>query len=158
MKFNDAVWGAVLVVFAGLLHLHVRGFPAIPGQQVGPNALPEALALGLGVCGVLLFWRGLRSLSAGARWVELPAWFGSPPQVLGFAVLVAVNALYLLGAERLGFILVGVVYLAALMMVLRVRPLRAVWVAVLMTLLIHYVFYKLLRVPLPWGMLQRVAW
>ena len=26
------------------------------------------------------------------------------------------------------------------------------------TLIIHYVFYKLLRVPLPWGLLQGVAW
>jgi putative tricarboxylic transport membrane protein len=30
--------------------------------------------------------------------------------------------------------------------------------AIVVTLLIHYVFYKLLRVPLPWGLLQKVAW
>ena len=44
------------------------------------------------------------------------------------------------------------------MSVLRVRPLRALWVGALMTLLIHYAFYKLLKVPLPWGWLQPVAW
>ena len=31
-------------------------------------------------------------------------------------------------------------------------------VALVMTLLIHYAFYKLLRVPLPWGVLQPFAW
>jgi len=30
--------------------------------------------------------------------------------------------------------------------------------AVAMTLGIHYAFYKLLKVPLPWGLLQGVAW
>jgi putative tricarboxylic transport membrane protein len=25
-------------------------------------------------------------------------------------------------------------------------------------LVIHYAFYKLLRVPLPWGVLQGIAW
>jgi putative tricarboxylic transport membrane protein len=31
-------------------------------------------------------------------------------------------------------------------------------VAFLMALAIHYAFYKLLRVPLPWGVLQGIAW
>lgn len=158
MKFNDAVWGAALLVFAGLLLWHVQGFPAMTGQRVGPAVMPGALAVGLGICGALLLLRGLRSRAAGVAWAELPAWFGSRPQVLGFAVLVAVNLFYLLAVQRVGFVLVGIVYLAALMAVLRVRLVRAVPIAVLMTLLIHYAFYKLLKVPLPWGWLQAVAW
>jgi putative tricarboxylic transport membrane protein len=78
--------------------------------------------------------------------------------VRALAVLVAVNLLYVLAADRLGFILTGVVYLAALMIALRVRPRRALGIAVAMTLIIHYGFYKLLKVPLPWGVLQPVAW
>jgi putative tricarboxylic transport membrane protein len=31
-------------------------------------------------------------------------------------------------------------------------------VAILATLLVHLVFYKFLRVPLPWGLLLPVAW
>jgi putative tricarboxylic transport membrane protein len=31
-------------------------------------------------------------------------------------------------------------------------------VAVAATLLIHTLFYKLLRVPLPWGVLEPVLW
>ena len=165
MKFNDAVWGAALLVFAGLLLVHVQGFPTIPGQKIGPSALPGALAVGLGICGALLFLRGLRERAeargggaAAPRWVELPEWFASPPQLLGFTVLVAVNALYLLAVQRLGFIVVGTIYLAALMGVLRVRLVRALPIAFVMTLVIHYAFYKLLKVPLPWGLLQGVAW
>ena len=160
MKLNDTVWGAVLLVCAGALFVHVQGFPAIPGQRVGPSALPGALAVGLGVCGAILLLRSLRAAARGQRvaWVELPGWFGSRPQVIGFVVLVAVNLLYLVGVERLGFIVTGTVYLAALMAVLRVRPLRALALGLVMTLLIHYAFYKLLKVPLPWGLLQPVAW
>ena len=162
MKFNDAVWGALLLLFAAVLAVHVRGFPAMPGQHVGPSVLPGALAAGLGICGAILFIGGLRQRAragdAPVAWVEWPEWFGSNPQVLGFSVLVAVNLLYLFGVQKLGFILTGVIYLTALMWALRVRFTRALPIAVVMTLLIHYAFYKLLKVPLPWGVLQPIAW
>ena len=73
-------------------------------------------------------------------------------------MLVAVNVFYLLAVDRLGFLLTGFLYLLALMWVLRVRWVVAIPVAVAMTLLIHYAFYKLLKVPLPWGVLTRYAW
>ena len=84
----------------------------------------------------------------------MPAWFASRPQVLAIGVLVGVNLLYLLAVDRLGFVITGAVYLWGLMAVLRVRASRAIPAAIVMTLLIHYCFYKLLRVPLPWGVLQ----
>ena len=161
MKFNDATWGAALLAFAAALLWHVQAFPNIPGQRVGPSAMPSALAVGLGLCGAILLVRGLRERAGsgrGAAWVALPAWFASRPQVIAFAVLVAVNLLYLFAVERIGFVIVGSIYLTALMAVLRVRLGRALLIGVVMTLLIHYAFYKLLKVPLPWGWLQPVAW
>ena len=50
------------------------------------------------------------------------------------------------------------VLLAALMWALRVPPLRALVIAVLSALVIHFAFYKLLHVPLPWGVLGGIAW
>ena len=38
-----------------------------------------------------------------------------------------------------------------------VRPATAALVAVVATLVIWYAFYKLLRVPLPWGVLTKFA-
>jgi putative tricarboxylic transport membrane protein len=141
VKIDDALWGAVLMLFSAVLLVHVQGFPTIPGQRVGPSALPSALAVGLFVCGALLAWKGWRARAAAGAcappWVERPEWFGARPQVIGFAVLVGVNVGYLLLVERLGFIVTGVAYLAALMAVLRVPALRAL---------------------LLWGMLQGVAW
>ena len=62
-------------------------------------------------------------------------------------------ALYVALSDRIGFLILGSLMLLALMLALRVRPVIALVVAVLATLLIHVAFYKGLRVPLPWGVL-----
>ena len=161
MKLNDALWGALLVLLGGALLVHVQGFPRIPGQKIGPGLFPGILGVGLAVCGVLLAVRGVRLRSAGgagAAWIQLPEWARAPRQRLGFAMLVAVNVLYLMVVDRLGFVLTGTIYLAALMWVLRVRAALILPIALVLTVAIHYAFYKLLRVPLPWGVLQPIAW
>ena len=61
--------------------------------------------------------------------------------------------LYVLAADRLGFIVTGIVMLATMLLTLRVGLLLAVVVAAVATFAIHIAFYKGLRVPLPWGLL-----
>jgi putative tricarboxylic transport membrane protein len=159
VKLGDAIWGALLLVLAGSLLWHVQGFPKMPGQHVGPAVLPGAIAVGLGVCGALLLVRGLRARAAASmRWFEPPVWIGSRPHVLALATLVGVNVFYLLAVQALGFVLTGTICLFVLMWALHVRPARALALAIVMTLVIHYGFYKLLKVPLPWGVLQPIAW
>jgi putative tricarboxylic transport membrane protein len=81
-----------------------------------------------------------------------------PRRVLAFVIAIGVNVFYILTVDFLGFIPVGTIYLAALFAVLGVRLRTAVPLALVVTLAIHYAFYKLLRVPLAWGLLQGVAW
>ena len=114
MKLNDAVWGALLLLFSAAVLFHVRNFPTIPGQNVGPAMFPSLLAAGLAVCGVLLVANGLKSRAQGgerARWAEVDGWTRSRRHVIAFFAVLGVNA-----------------------------------------------FYKLLKVPLPWGLLQGIAW
>ena len=159
MKIDDTVWGALLALFGAAVLAYVQRFPNIPGQNVGPGLFPGLVAVGLFATGVALLVRGLRARRAGpSRWAEAPAWLRSPPQVRAFAVLVGINLFYLLAVDRLGFLPVAVAYLFLLMWALEVRPLRAAVTAVLAALLIHTAFYKLLKVPLPWGVLQGIAW
>ena len=161
MKINDAVWGALFALLGAAILWHVQGFPRIPGQNVGPGLFPGALAVAMLVCGAILIATGLkarRSAGASFRWAVAPEWLRSGRHVVAFLVLVASNVFYLLVVDRLGFLLTAFVYLAALMWVLRVRLAVAVPVAFIMALAIHYAFYKLLRVPLPWGVLQGIAW
>jgi putative tricarboxylic transport membrane protein len=161
VKFNDAVWGALCVLFAGVLLIHVQSFPHIPGQNVGPGLFPGAIAIGIAVCGLILIVRGIRARLAhaeGSQWLWLPPWLKSGRHVLALAVGVGVNAFYLLAVDKLGFIFTGFIYLLAFMWVLRVRLVRTIPIALVMTLVIHYAFYKLLKVPLPWGVLTPYAW
>lgn len=161
MKVNDAVWGALLLLLSVAILVHVQSFPAMPGQKVGPALFPGTIAAGLAACALLLIARGLAARAkAGERapWVVFDDWVRSPRHLLGFALVVATNVFYILVVDRLGFIPTAVIYLTALLLAFGVRARNSLVIAVAMTLVIHYAFYKLLKVPLPWGLLTNWAW
>jgi putative tricarboxylic transport membrane protein len=161
MKINDAVWGAVLLLLAAVILVHVQSFPRIPGQNVGPALFPGLIAAGLAVCALMLVAKGLAAKMSGdsrQSWVTPDAWVRSPRHVLAFALVIAVNVFYILIVDRLGFIPTGVIYLSVLLLVFHVRKVWIVPLAIVVTLVIHYAFYKLLRVPLAWGLLEGIAW
>ena len=74
-----------------------------------------------------------------------------------FAAFVLGVVAYILWADDLGFLLLAPPILFAWLFALRVRPALAVTVAVVASLVIWFAFYKLLRVPLPWGVLKSYA-
>lgn len=155
MKLNDAVTGVLLLVLAAAVGWHIRGFPQMPGQKFGPALFPGIIAAGLAVCGALLVVRGARS---GEAPVRLAPWTGSPTLAANFLLVCGALAFYALAAETLGFLLTGTAILLALFVKLGVPALRGGVIAVIATLVIHLLFYKVLRVPLPWGLLQPIAW
>jgi putative tricarboxylic transport membrane protein len=126
----------------------------MPGQKFGPAWFPGLIAVGLIICGALLAAPAMRS---GAPLLELPAWIRSARPVVGVASVVAGLLFYVLAADKLGF------YLTALLIqVVWMRVLGASWrltlpVALIATVVIHLSFYKLLRIPLPWGIFERFA-
>ena len=160
MKANDAVWGALLLLFSVAVVVHVQAFPKIPGQQVGPALFPGLIAVGLGICGVLLVVKGLvaRRAADAEPWAALSEWTRVSRTVVAFFAVVAVNLFYVLLVDRLGFIPTGTIYLAVLFWAFGVPRGRIVPIALVVTLVIHYAFYKLLRVPLPWGVMQGMSW
>lgn len=157
MKFNDAVFGLLLLALGALVLVGVQGFPRIPGQQVGPALFPGLIAVGLCVGGLILMVRGWRERAA-VPWLVLQDWVRSPRHLLAFAVLIGSIVFYMLVSEQLGFLLSSSIILSTLLYVLRVSLVRALLTAVVATLLIHFAFYKLLRVPLPWGVLKNYTW
>ena len=156
MKLNDAVFGAIFVLLAAVVLVHVQKFPAIPGQQVGPALFPGLIAVGLGACGLLLIASGLRH-RASQPWFVAEPWTRSHKHVVAFLAIVVATLAYIWLADILGFLVVGALILFALFLLFGVRPGLAVIVAVAATLVIWYAFYKLLRVPLPWGFLTPYA-
>ena len=126
----------------------------MPGQKFGPAWFPGLIAVGLGVCGVLLIVSGWRQ---HAPWAQAPEWIRSPHARWGIAAVLGGLVLYTLAVDALGFHITGVVLLALWMRLLGASWRVAMVVAVIATVVIHFSFYKLLRVPLPWGVLERWA-
>jgi putative tricarboxylic transport membrane protein len=157
MKINDAIFGLVLAVLGGLVLFTVQSYPKIPGQQVGPALFPGLIAAGIFACGLILMVRGWRERKA-APWVTPGDWVRSPRHVAGFVLLVASVVFYIVAAQKLGFLLSAVLILTAMFYVLRVPLGRSLLIAVIASLVIHFMFYKLLRVPLPWGILVNHSW
>ena len=126
----------------------------MPGQRFGPAWFPGLVAVGLGICGLLLVYAGVRR---GAPWLALPDWMFRRRPAIGVAAVVGGLMFYIFAADTLGFHIVGIALLF-----LWTRLLGATWrtaatVAVLATLAIHLSFYKVLRIPLPWGLLESYA-
>jgi putative tricarboxylic transport membrane protein len=126
----------------------------MPGQKFGPAWFPGLVAAGLGLCGAALVFSGFRSRTP---WLRFPEWLDrARSRAAVFAVLFGV-LFYILAADKLGFFFSGIIIVA-----LWVRVLGASWrmttlTAVIAPLIIHLAFYKGLRVPLPWGVLERWA-
>jgi putative tricarboxylic transport membrane protein len=78
--------------------------------------------------------------------------------VFALAILLGSVILYILAGTALGFLPTAFVILVAMMAVLRVPLKRNLLIALVATLAVHFMFYKLLRVPLPWGVLTPFAW
>ena len=156
MKINDAVFGALLLVLGLAVLLHVQSFPKIPGQNVGPALFPGSVAGALVICALLLIVSGVRSRPQNA-WFEGPPWMRSPRHAGAFVAVVGSTIAYIVLANAVGFLIIAPVALFAMFIAFGVRRRTAVIVAIVGTLVIWYAFYKLLRVPLPWGVLERFA-
>ena len=126
----------------------------MPGQKFGPAWFPGLIAIGLMVCGVALVAQGLRTRAA---LLVVPDWIRSPRAVAGVASVIAGLVFYVLAADALGFYLTALLILVVWMRVLGASWRVALPVAGIATVVIHLSFYKALRIPLPWGILERFA-
>jgi putative tricarboxylic transport membrane protein len=124
-----------------------RAFPDVPGQKLGAAFLPMTVGVGLLLCALALVARSLRrdAYADSETRPEVEEHFGSAAVIVG-AVLA-----YIILSERFGFLFIAPLCLLAVFLALRVRWKTAVLCAIGGTLLVHLAFYKLLRVPLPWG-------
>jgi putative tricarboxylic transport membrane protein len=156
MKINDAIFGAIFAVLGAVVLVHVQGFPKIPGQQYGPGLFPGTIAAGFIVCGVLLIVSGIRD-RAGNPWLAAGAWMRSGHHVQAAALIVIGMVVYIVLADLVGFLILAPVLLFVWFLALGVRWTTAIVAAVLTTFVMWYAFYKLLRVPLPWGVLTKYA-
>ena len=157
MKIHDTLFGLFFLALGTLVLYAVKGFPNIPGQPVGPALFPSLIATGLCISGVMLVIKGLRN-QVKTAWFEWEDWVHSPRHVLALCVLLGSIVFYIAFANSFGFFATSFIILVALFKALRVAWRRTLIVSLVATFLVHFAFYKLLRVPLPWGVLTPWAW
>jgi putative tricarboxylic transport membrane protein len=124
----------------------------MPGQKFGPAWFPGLIAVGLILCG-----GGLLLRSQGQTWLVTPGWLRRTRPVLGVLSVLLGLLFYVIAADKLGFYLTALLLLTVWMRVLGAAWRLTIPVAIIATVVIHLSFYKLLRIPLPWGLFERYA-
>jgi putative tricarboxylic transport membrane protein len=149
VRTSDRRVGIGLALLGLAVFWSARAFPAVPGQKLGAGFLPTLVGLGLVLCAVALIVRSTRAAAyAGETAQPRSEHFGSSFVIIGSVIA------YILFAERIGFLLIAPVSLIAVFLALRVKWSHAILWAIGGTIVVHVAFYKLLRVPLPWGVFR----
>ena len=156
MKLHDILSGALLMLFGFGVAAYARTFPATSGPGIGPGTFPVLIALGISACGVVLIRSGWKQ--PRTRWVEFEDWVRRPRMALNGMLVIGALIFYALAVDTLGFFITGFVILVGLFAAFGVRWRWTLPVAIGVTLGLHFAFYTLLRVPLPWGWLEGLAW
>jgi putative tricarboxylic transport membrane protein len=163
MQLSDRVTGLFMVALGGLAAYGGSRLPPVPGQQIGPNVFPMVVGIGLVICGGMIalgVGRGyeeeaeadlakITGLDEAATAEAAHGWW------TGLRVLVPPGLLifYVLAVDKLGFLPTAALIVLTTAMALGARLLLAIPVALGAPLFVNMVFAKLLRVPLPSGLL-----
>lgn len=160
MRLSDKVTGLFIAALGCAAAYGGSLLPPVPGQEIGPNVFPIVIGLGLAACGAMI------ALGIGHKFeedadAELLAIEGPPPEpenkgrFSGLRVLIppALLIFYVVTVDRLGFILTAAIMCFVIAKTLGARLQLAIPVAVLAPIGAHLIFAKLLRVPLPDGIL-----
>ncbi len=143
---RDRIAGGALILLGAGMAIVARGFPSIGAMAYGPDLFPTIVGAGLMLSGLGVALEAAPDAPARAR---------SPVRHWG---LVAVAAAFALTLDPLGFHVAGGLAAAA-----AIRLFGGGWALALVlgavgTALLHALFYSVMRVPLPWGLLLPVAW
>ena len=161
MLISDKISGIALVGLGAAAAYGGSLLPPVPGQQVGPNVFPMVVGGGLVLCG------GLIALGVGSQLEQeaeaelaahtdhaTPAPVGSPLiRAIKTLLPPALLLMYVLVGERLGFVPTAFAIVLTVSLAMGARLKLALPLALIAPVVVHLVFLKLLRVPLPPGLL-----
>jgi putative tricarboxylic transport membrane protein len=156
MRLTDLPTGLALIAIGLAVAGYAQTFPPMPGQPVGPSLFPTIIGVGLALVGAALVLAGLRPRDA--PWFEIDAWARMPRAGARVVLVIVLLIAYALVVDRLGFLITGTLLLSTLLAAFGARRTIVVPLAIGVTIAIHACFYTLLGVPLPWGVLEAIAW
>ena len=158
MHLPDRVTGLFLVGLGAAAAYGGWQLPPVPGQPVGPNVFPLVIGTGLALCGLAIAFGIGHSFEEEEELIPVEGGQPTPPptgKLYGLRALLppALLLFYVVAADRLGFIITAALIVFATSTALGAKWKLSLPLAVLAPIGIHLIFSKLLRVPLPAGLL-----
>ena len=157
MRLPDRVTGSFLVALGVAAAYGGWLLPPVPGQPVGPNVFPLVIGTGLALCGVAIVLGIGHTFEEEEEIIPIESGQARPPTGKLYALRAllppALLLFYVATADRLGFIITAGLIVYATATALGARWRLSLPLAVLAPIGIHLIFSKLLRVPLPAGLL-----
>ncbi len=149
MKRNDIVFGSIFVALGIFIFSQTLFYPSLEKGHPGPGLFPNLLAVLFIIFGGVLILKA-RRLSASGEEEQVPP---SARKVSNAFFVLGVIAVYVVVVDAVGFLVTSAVLLFLLMKKLGAPVVRSVIASICITLFINLMFLKILRVPLPPGIL-----
>jgi putative tricarboxylic transport membrane protein len=153
MRKSDLIGGGIFTALGIFIFVLTLQFPSLDGGHPGPSLFPRILALLFIIFGGTVLLQGWRGVGNGseeappAEEIPISRNYSNP-----LFALILIGA-YMVFSDWLGFMITSVLLLFLMMIKLRVTFFRSIVIAILVTLFINLMFAKILRVPLPPGIL-----
>ncbi|MEM6383957.1 MAG: tripartite tricarboxylate transporter TctB family protein [Pseudomonadota bacterium] len=150
MQVNDRFLGGLVIVAGVAVIAGTLGFRELPGQQFGSSFFPRLIGSAMILSGLALAmartdtpWLAVSQMVQGAQGLKVASVF--------VAVL-----LWVFISPHLGFIATTALMITGLIVIAGGRVLSAALTGLGVAVLLHLIFSVLLRVPLPFGLVERV--
>jgi len=151
MGKKDYIGGGLFMALGVFLWSMTFQFPVLDDAHPGPSLFPRVLGTLLIFFGAMVVYSGWRS--RGIKEETNPDEEKIPLNYFNPILVIILIGVFIALANKLGFIITGVAILFTLMTKLRVSLLKSSIVSIALVCFVYVIFSKLLRVPLPMGLL-----
>jgi putative tricarboxylic transport membrane protein len=157
MRVNDAILGVLILLFSLFILFEARRYIALPGVPYGPGFFPSLIACAMFLGGSVMVIQGLwRRRETG--WCVMEPWTRNARTYITLGSIFWALLFYILFSETLGFLVTSVAMLMGLMLWTRglKRTLSSLIISICFSVMVYMVFSRLLRVPLPRGIMEGI--
>ena len=148
MKKNDIIAGAIFIALGIFIFTQTWNYPSPEKGHPGPDLFPNILALLFVGFGLALIIKARKLISTESEGAPL-----GPRRISNALFVLGIVAAYVAVVNTVGFLITSAVLLFLLMKKLGVTILKSAIASIIITLFINLMFSKILRVPLPYGIL-----
>ena len=151
MKKNDIVAGLIFIALGIFIFTQTVSYPSLEKGHPGPGLFPNLLAILFIAFGGVLAFKARKPTSLPEGGPEIPA---APKRIFNAFFVLAIIVIFVAAVNIVGFLITSAVLLFVLMKRLGVTILKSAIAGLVITLFINLMFSKILRVPLPPGILR----